>query len=358
MKGAPVFSERLRSLTPYVPGEQPQDRRYVKLNTNENPYPPSPRVAEILRSYAHEDLRLYPDPTFRKLRETIAGEHRLAGANVFVGNGSDEVLSFCFYAFFDSARGPLLFPEHSYSFYPVYCDFYAIDYRKVPLAKDFSVTVEGFLEQENSSGIIFPNPNAPTGMGLSLEAVDTLCTRYAKDRVVIIDEAYVDFGAESAVALLGSHPNLLVVHTFSKSRALAGLRLGFALGHPDLIAALYTVKDSFNSYPVDRLTLEIGQAAFEDREYYAGTTRAIIDSRQSLTRGLTDQGFRVLPSQANFVFASKPGIPGRRIYEELKENGILVRHFGTPGIEDFVRITVGRPGEIDLLLERTRTLFG
>ncbi|MFH1155666.1 MAG: histidinol-phosphate transaminase [Pseudomonadota bacterium] len=353
-----VFTDRLKALTPYVPGEQPQDRTYIKLNTNESPYPPSPRVRQVLQSSSYEDLRLYPDPLFRKLRETIASRHCLKPANVFISNGSDEALSFCFYAFFDSSRGPLLFPEFSYSFYPVYCDFYRIGYKKIPLNPDFSINVDSYLAQKTSCGIIFPNPNAPTGIGLSLDAIKSLLDRYPVDRVVVIDEAYIDFGGESAACLLEQYPNLLIVQTYSKSKSLAGLRLGFTLGSEALITALFTVKDSFNSYPVDRLTLDIGKAAYEDQEYYSKMTGDIIRSREYLTEKLLDQGFEVLPSKANFVFARKPGTTGKAIYERLKEKGILVRYFSTPGIDDFVRITIGTPEEIDCLLKNTRALFG
>ena len=352
-----MFSKRMKKLSPYVPGEQPQDRKYLKLNTNENPYPPSPKIADYLRGFDAEALRLYPDPLFRSLREKIAHKYGIDREQVFIGNGSDEVLSFAFYAFFDSARGPLLFPEFTYSFYPVYCDFYDIAYKKIPLNPDFSLDVRGFLDENESCGLVFANPNAPTGMVLSPEQVEDLLAGYPRDKTVIIDEAYIDFGGTSAVSLLGDHPNLLVVRTFSKSMCLAGLRLGFAMGEKDLIQALFTVKDSFNSYPADRLSLKIGEIALGDEDYYRTVTEKIIFARDLLASGLQRLGWRVLPSRANFLFVSKEGTPGRDIYLRLKQEGILVRYFDIDGIKDFVRITIGTKADMERLLEVIEPLF-
>lgn len=352
-----MFSGRVKRLSPYVPGEQPQDRRYLKLNTNENPYPPSPRLAAWLRTFDIERLRLYPDPLFRDLREKIAKRHGLDPARVFVGNGSDEVLSFAFYAFFDSSKGPLLFPEFTYSFYPVYCDFYGITYQKIPLADDFSIRIQEYVERPDSCGLILANPNAPTGMSLSLNEITHLLEGYPRDRVVIIDEAYVDFGAESAVDLIGDFENLLIARTFSKSMSLAGLRLGYAMGDQALIEALFTVKDSFNSYPADYLSLKLGKIALEDEEYYRDVTKKIVDTREYISVELQKSGWRVLPSRANFLFASKEGIPGLEIYRRLKEEGILVRHFDVKGIRDFVRITIGKKEDMERFIQVVNRLF-
>ncbi|MBW2304957.1 MAG: histidinol-phosphate transaminase, partial [Deltaproteobacteria bacterium] len=336
-----MFSERLKRLSPYVPGEQPRDRRYLKLNTNENPYPPSPTIREVLRNFDPETLRLYPDPLFTDLREMIGKRFEIDPAQVFVGNGSDEVLSLAFFSFFDTNRGPLLFPEHTYSFYPVYCDFYGIGCIKIPLARDFSLNPDGFLNVETSCGIVFANPNAPTGMFLEVGEIRRLLESYLPDSVVIVDEAYIDFGAESALPLVKEFPNLLIIRTFSKGMSLAGLRLGYAMGSRELIDALYRAKDSFNSYPVDTLSLLIGVAAMQDEAYYKEVTERIIATRERLSRDLQRSGWRVLPSRANFVFASREGIPGKEVYRRLKEKGILVRYFDIEGIRDFVRITIG-----------------
>jgi histidinol-phosphate aminotransferase len=352
-----MFTERLKKLTPYVPGEQPQDREYIKLNTNENPYPPSPAVGEYLKNVDIETLRRYPDPRFTELRAALAQRYGVGDDHVFVGNGSDEVLSFIFYAFFDSQNGPLLFPEFTYSFYPVYCDFYSIAFEKVALRDDFSIALNSFLEEGPSCGLIFPNPNAPTGIGLSLEEITRLLDRYPTDRVVAIDEAYIDFGGESAVGLIEKYPNLIVVRTFSKSMSLAGIRLGFAMGDQRLIKALYTVKDSFNSYPVDTLAQQAGLLAVNDRAYYDKITARVIATRDSFSAALTRLGWSFLPSSANFVFAGKKGVPGEEIYRSLKARGILVRHFNVDGLKDFVRITIGTPPEMEALVAAIKESF-
>lgn len=345
-----MLSRRIRSLTPYVPGEQPRDRRYIKLNTNENPYPPSPRIRDFLQGFDPEVLRRYPDPSMTELRRAIGAQFGLSEKCVFAGNGSDEVLAFAFYAFFDSGRGPLLFPTFTYSFYPVYCNFFDIEFLPVPLGPDYAVDLDAFAAAGESCGAIFANPNAPTGIGLPLDRVKDFLDRFPKDRVVIVDEAYIDFGGRSAAALIDAYENLLVVQTFSKSMALAGVRLGFAMGARPLIDALFTAKDSFNSYPVDTLTQAIGVIAMEDREYFDASCRRVVDTRERFAAGLKGKGWRVLPSLANFVFAAKPGVPGGRIYETLKAAGILVRYFDKAGLRDFVRISVGTDEEMDQLL--------
>ncbi|MBW2028625.1 MAG: histidinol-phosphate transaminase [Deltaproteobacteria bacterium] len=353
-----MFSERLKRLTPYVPGEQPQDREYLKLNTNENPYPPCPGIADLLRTFDTERLRLYSDPVCGRLRERIARKHSLLKEQVFVSNGSDEALSFCFYAFFDSLYGRLLFPEYTYSFYPVYCDFYGITYERIPLDREFRVDLDGFLKKgDGSCGAIFANPNAPTGTYLALDRIVWFLENYHREKIVVIDEAYIDFGGESAAALLGQFQNLVIVRTFSKGMSLAGLRLGYTLTDKELIKALFTVKDSFNSYPADTLSQLIGEIAIEDDLYYAKIREKIIATREYFSSELERLGWFVLPSRANFVFVSKEGIPGKDIYLKLKEKGILVRHFDVEGIKDFVRITIGTRDQMARLLSVATCLF-
>jgi len=341
------WSPVVRTLTPYVPGEQPKLANLIKLNTNENPYGPSPRVLEALRAEAAESLRLYPDPNADRLKRTLADYHRVKPAQVFVGNGSDEVLAHVFLGLLKQ-DAPLLYPDISYSFYPVYCGLYGIDYRQVPLTEAMEIDVDAY--DAPCGGIIFPNPNAPTGRLLPLDAIDRLATRHA-DRVVVIDEAYVAFGGDSAIALVDRHPNLLVVQTLSKSRSLAGLRVGFAIGHPDLIEALERVKNSFNSYPLDRFAMAGAIAAFEDEGYFQETRQAVIRSREKLTADLTALGFTVLPSAANFVFTTHPGHDAGKLAAALRERGIIVRHFRQQRIDQYLRITVGTPAECDALIE-------
>jgi histidinol-phosphate aminotransferase len=347
----------MKRLNPYIPGEQPQDRKYLKLNTNENPYPPSPGIEEFLKNFDIEKLRLYSDPLSVRLRDKIAQKFGVKKEQVFVSNGSDEALSFCFYAFFDSIRGPLLFPEFTYSFYPVYCDFYDIAYEKIPLDGQFSVNIEEFLERTKSCGIIFANPNAPTGISLPIEKIRALLENYPRENIVLIDEAYIDFGGESAVELIQDFKNLLIVMTFSKGMSLAGVRLGYVIGHEDLVEALFTVKDSFNSYPADMLSQSIGEIAISDDLYYRSIREKIIETRDYFGIELEKLGWHVLPSKANFIFAEKKGLPGKEIYLNLKEKGILVRHFNIDGIRDFVRITIGTRDDMERLLEEVKKAF-
>lgn len=352
-----ILAERFNSLTPYVPGEQPQDRRYVKLNTNENPYPPAPGIRDFLHRCDYEELKLYPDPLCGELTAAIAERYGVGAENVFVGNGSDEVLAFAFYAFFGPEAGPLLFPEFTYSFYPVYCTLYDIPFRRIPMGPDFTVDLAAYLEEQDSCGTIIANPNAPTGIALPAEEIRGYLDRYSKDRAVIVDEAYVDFGAESVLEYTNDYNNLLVVRTYSKAFSLAGARIGYAMGDRKLIAALTTVKDSFNSYPLDRLSQKLGALAMEDTTYYDGIQAQVVGTRDAFAGRLLDAGWRVLPSKSNFVFASKPGLPGREVYERLKGEGYLVRYFDTPGIEDFVRITIGTPDQMGGLTECIVRLF-
>jgi histidinol-phosphate aminotransferase len=351
-----MFSERLKRLVPYTPGEQPQDKKYLKLNTNENPYPPSPKIKAFLDGYDIDRLRLYPDPLSTRLRAKLALRWGLEKENVFVSNGSDEALSFCFYAFFGNEKGKLLFPEVTYSFFPVYCSFYNIGYETLPLKDDFSIDVEAFLEKQGG-GIILANPNAPTGVHLSPEKVTSLLENYPGDRVVVIDEAYIDFGGQSAACLIREFPNLVVVRTFSKSMSLAGLRLGFVLADEALVAALFTVKDSFNSYPADTLSQMIGEIALSDEAYYRVITEKIMATREDFSEKLLALNWTVLPSKANFVFAGKRGLSGKTVYLELKKRGILVRHFEGERTRAFVRITIGKKEDMERLLEEIRNLF-
>jgi histidinol-phosphate aminotransferase len=350
------LSDRIKRLKPYVPGEQPQDRKYLKLNTNENPYPPSPEVQRFLESLDADRLRLYPDPAAIKLREKIGERYGLNKDQVFVSNGSDEALSFCFYAFFDSRYGKLLFPEVTYSFYPVYCAFYGIEYEKIRLAADLSIRFDEFLKRKDSCGLVFANPNAPTGICLPLRDIVYLLENYPPENHVLIDEAYIDFGGESAISLLRDHENLLLIRTFSKSMSLAGVRLGFVLAGKELIDALVTVKDSFNSYPVNSLTQRIGEIALSDEAYYQSINSKIVAVRESFFSALTELGWTVLPSKANFVFASKAGFAGKEIYLKLKEKGILVRHFDAEKIRDFVRITIGTQEDMERLLHEMKSI--
>jgi len=353
-----MFTHRFRQLAPYVPGEQPGDRQYLKLNTNECPYPPAPSIAALLHRFDPARLRLYPDPTMERLREAIANRHGLRLEQIFTGNGSDEVLSFCFYAFFGADLGTLRFPAFTYSFYPVYCDFYEIPYEKVPLTEAFEVDLDALRGPgPAASGIIFANPNAPTGHFWPPERIAEMLKRFRSDRVVVVDEAYVDFGGESVLPLLDAHPNLLIVRTMSKSLALAGLRIGYALGNPDLIKALFAVKDGFNSYPLDTLAQEIGTLAVAEEAYYRDIADRIAATRTRFAASLAERGWQVLPSRANFVFARRPGVDGQAVYRTLKAEGILVRHFNPPEIADFVRITIGTDPQMDRLLDTVSRLW-
>jgi len=352
----PFWSEVVHRLTPYVPGEQPRLQDLVKLNTNENPYGPSPRVLEAIREATGDGLRLYPDPNADRLREAIAGFHADQGirpGQVFVGNGSDEVLALAFQALLRHGR-PLLFPDITYSFYPVYCGLYGIESIQVPLDGGFRIRIEDYARP--NGGIIFPNPNAPTGRWLALADLEALLAAHPGSPVVI-DEAYVDFGCESAVALVNRHPNLLVVQTLSKARSLAGLRLGFAIGDPGLIEALDRVKNSFNSYPVDRLAMAGGIAAMADRDHFEWTRRAIMATRGALVADLADLGFEVLPSAANFVFARHPARDAQELAAALRARNILVRHFRQPRIDQFLRITVGTDPQCRVLTAALKAIL-
>jgi histidinol-phosphate aminotransferase len=348
------WSAVAKGLTPYVPGEQPKLANLVKLNTNENPYGPSPRVIEALRGEAADTLRLYPDPNSDRLREAIGTFHGVVANQVFVGNGSDEVLAHAFLALLKHDR-PILFPDVTYSFYPVYCGLYGIEYREIPLTDSFEIRVDDYFMP--NGGIIFPNPNAPTARLLGLKEIGRLLEKN-QESVVVVDEAYIDFGGESAISLVGRYPQLLVVHTLSKSHSLAGLRVGYAIGQPELVEALNRVKDSFNSYPLDRFAQAGAVACMQDRAYFDETRHKVMATRERLVAELTELGFGVLPSAANFVFARHPRHDGAELAAALRERSIIVRHFKKPArIAPFLRITIGTDEQCETLVNALKLIL-
>ncbi|MDC5554053.1 hisC [Acinetobacter baumannii] len=334
------WSPEVRELEPYVPGEQPKIQNLLKLNTNENPYPPSPKVVEAVQAVLHAQadvLRLYPDPDATALKQAIAKQQNIDVSQVFVGNGSDEVLAHIFKAFFLQDE-PILYPDITYSFYPVYSQFFGTKTKEIPLNENFEIDVRDYTQP--NGGVIITNPNAPTSIALSLAEIEQVL-QANPDRVVVIDEAYVDFGAESAVSLINRYENLVVCQTTSKSRSLAGLRVGFAIAQTHLIAALEAVKNSFNSYPIDRFAIAAAVASFEDEVYFEEQCQKVITSREKLVRDLTELGFNVLPSKANFIFATHSQHDAGQLAQKLREQGIIVRYFNKPRINQFLRITVG-----------------
>ena len=375
-----MLAKRLENLHPYVPGEQPKDRVYIKLNANENPYPPHESVSAAVKSAmesSSEKMGLYPDPDSNELRKAVAGMLNRTGGvfctsrtdgekcvpgekdripfevtpdMIFCGNGSDEVLSLVFYTFFDSDR-PLICPEHSYSFYPVYCGYYGIPRKAVALKPDWQLDVDTMVSEANKtdSCTIFANPNAPTGLSLTRAEVSDMIRRSPKDRIFVVDEAYCDFGGESCIPLLAEFKNLVIVRTFSKSLSFAGMRLGYVVSSPDLIQAVFTVKNSFNHFPVDFLTQTAAIASCKADFYYAENAKKVVRERESITSFLREREWFVIDSRTNFVFAKKDGISGEEIYQCVKKAGILIRHFSTPGIEDFVRISIGTPEQMNAL---------
>lgn len=340
------WSGRIRDVTPYTPGEQPKDRSFIKLNTNECPYPPSPKVIEAIREAAGESLRLYPDPECAALRAAIARREGLDIDQVFCGNGSDEILAFAFQAFFDPER-EVVFPRITYSFYPVYTDFFGLRRREAPMNPDFSDPIDLLCGQ--NGGVVLANPNAPTGIAVGLDTVEKLL-QANPDAVVIVDEAYVDFGADSAVGLIGRYPNLLVVQTTSKSRALAGLRVGWAMGDPELIQGLRCVRDSINSYTVDRLAQAGAAAAVADEEYFQSIRTRVMNTRDWTERALKERNFTVLPSRTNFVFACHPAHGGKELLDGLRQRGVLVRWWNQPEIKNWLRISIGTDEDMAALM--------
>ena len=350
------WSPFVKDLVPYVPGEQPKMTRLVKLNTNENPYGPSPKAIAAMQAEVNDDLRLYPDPNSDRLKQAVARYYGVEANQVFVGNGSDEVLAHAFHGLFQHGK-PLLFPDITYSFYPVYCGLYGIEPKQIPLDEHFQINIADYSRANagENGGIIFPNPNAPTGCLLPLAAVEQLLKQNT-ETVVLVDEAYIDFGGESAIALVNQYPNLLVTQTLSKSRSLAGLRVGIAVGHADLIEALERIIISFNSYPLDRMAIAGAAAAFDDREYFNDTCARVIRSREAVLAGLEQLGFEVLPSAANFVFARHPQKDAGELAAALREQGIIVRHFKQQRIAQFLRITIGTDEQNQILLDALKAL--
>lgn len=341
------WSRRIRDVVPYTPGEQPRDREFIKLNTNECPYPPSPKALEAIQAAAGEGLRLYPDPECLELRAAIARREGLDISQVFCGNGSDEILAFAFQAFFDPER-EVVFPKITYSFYPVYTDFFGLERREVPMNADFSDPIDLLCGQ--NGGVVLANPNAPTGIAVGLDTVEKLLTANP-DVVVIVDEAYIDFGGDSAVELIGRYPNLLVVQTASKSRALAGLRVGWAMGDPDLIDGLRCVRDSINSYTVDRLAQAGAAAAIQDERYFQSIRRRVMDTREHTEKVLKEKGFTVLSSQANFLFVSHSEHSGKELLDGLRARGVLVRWWDKPEIKNWLRISIGTDKDMKALVK-------
>lgn len=347
------FSGALKNLAPYTSGEQPQDQQYVKLNTNESPYPPSAGVITALNAKEASDLRLYSDPECKELKKALADYYKVEPENIYVGNGSDEALNFAFLSYATDGRG-VAFADITYGFYPVFADLYHIPVQIVPLKSDFSIAPEDYYGLNKT--IVIANPNAPTGMALSRDAIEGI-VKANPDSVVVVDEAYVDFGAESCVELTKIYPNLLVVQTYSKSRSMAGARLGYAIGNAELIRDLETVKFSTNPYNVNRLTLRAGVQAIAEQDYYTENCKKIMDTRAYTKEKLEKLGFTVLDSRSNFLFARKPGTDGGAIYRGLKERGVLVRHFDKDPIRDYNRITIGTQEQMDIFLTKLEELL-
>ena len=341
------WEEYVRTVEPYVPGEQPNQPDMIKLNTNENPYPPAPGVVEALKNFDIDKLRLYPEPTCKVLVDAIADYYGIRSSQVFTGVGSDDVLAMIFMTFFNSKK-PILFPDITYSFYDVWADMLRIPYETVPLTDDFTIRKEDYFRK--NGGIIFPNPNAPTGVELGMQDVEAII-KANPDVVVVVDEAYVDFGAASALPLIEKYDNLLVVQTFSKSRGMAGMRIGYAMGNPVLIKYLNDVKYSFNSYTMDQTTLALGAAAIADRAYFEETVHKVVETREWTKKELTKLGFVFGDSKANFIFASHPEIPAADLFVALREANIIVRYFNKPRIANYLRITIGTQEDMEKLIE-------
>ncbi|MBQ5999517.1 MAG: histidinol-phosphate transaminase [Treponema sp.] len=384
-----MISDRMKNLHPYVPGEQPKDRVYIKLNANENPYPPSPKVQDAVIDFVKNNamrLALYPDPDSLELHAAVADMLNKTGGvlcnakvsgdrvepsekdripftvtpdMIYTGNGSDEVLSFVFYAFFDSGK-KLVLPEFTYSFYPVYAGFYNIETDIVPMKKDWSLDVQEMQRRakKNGSGLIFANPNAPSGIGLSREEVRRMLKESDPDQIFVVDEAYCDFGGESCIPLLAEFKNLLIVRTFSKSLCAAGMRLGYIVASPELAGYITTVKNSLNHFPIDVLAQKAGIAACNNPAYYCECAKKVVEERESFQKFLKDEGWEYIPSKTNFVLARNQKVTGEEVYRLIKQDGILVRHFSTKGIEDYVRITIGTKEQMAALKASMKKIKG
>ena len=347
------WSKQLFDLVPYTPGEQPKIIDLIKLNTNENPYPPTPTISHILAQFPIDHLKRYPDPDSSELKSCLAQYHNINSDNIFIGNGSDEVLAHVFMAFFRQSNA-ILMPEISYSFYTVYCNLYDIDYKLLPLADDFSVDLEDY--QQPNGGIIFANPNAPTGRALPLDQIEALLKRNS-DSLVVVDEAYVDFGAQSAIELTQKYANCLVIQTLSKSRSLAAQRIGFAVGNSELIEGLERVKNSFNSYPLNSVSQKMAVAAYQDEDYFQETVNKVISTRSWTHEKLEQLNFEVIPSKTNFLFVSHKQLDAALIMEHLRAKGIIVRHFSKPKIDNYLRISIGTEDQMKRLIEELDTLI-
>lgn len=343
-----LWSDMVKRTEPYTPGEQVNGEEWIKLNTNENPYPPSPRVFEALQQELTSNLRKYPESDPKELRNTLAELHQVSADQVFIGNGSDEVLAFSFMAFFSPGK-PIVYPAVTYSFYPTYAAIFNISYDTIPLQEDFTLDEKALYKSEG--GVIFPNPNAPTGIALPLAGVERIVSEN-QGRIVIVDEAYVDFCSETAIPLLERFDNLLIIRTMSKSRSLAGLRIGYAIGSTEMIEALNRIKNSFNSYTIDRLALAAGVASVNDKDYFGDTIQAIIQTREQAKKIFESLGFTVLPSAANFLFVHHPEIPAKQLHKSLKDKQILVRHFSKPETEEWLRVTIGSDDEMKQFFEK------
>lgn len=347
------WSKQLFDLVPYTPGEQPKIEDLIKLNTNENPYPPTPTINHLLNHFQLDQLKKYPDPQSGDLKQCLAQYHKVETSNVFIGNGSDEVLAHVFMAFFRQSQ-PILMPDISYSFYTVYCDLFNIDFKAIPLSDDFSIDLAQY--QQTNGGIIFANPNAPTGQAVTLEQIKQLLTSN-QHSLVVVDEAYVDFGAQSAIALTEQFNNCLVIQTLSKSRSLAGQRIGFAIGNSELIEGLERVKNSFNSYPLDTIAERMAIAAYQDETYFQETVSKVIKTRTWTEQQLKALGFSMAPSHTNFIFAEHKQLAASQIMQYLREQKIIVRHFSKPRIDNYLRISIGTDQQMESLVDALRKLI-
>lgn len=345
-----LWTKNLRDIEPYVPGEQSKDKNIVKLNANENPYPPSPKAIEALKNIDSENLRFYPNANATKLKKALADYYNVRTENVFVGNGSDDVIAIAFQALFNSDL-PIVYPDLTYSFYPVWCSLFSIPYKTYPVDNNFRINPDDY--KEANGGVVIPNPNAPTSISEGLDFIEKIM-EYNQDSVVIIDEAYVDFGGVSSVELTKKYENLLVTGTFSKSRSLAGLRLGFAIGSETLISVLEAVKNSYNSYTVDTIAVEMGTASILDDEYFKSTCKKVIATRTRITDEMRKMGFEVLDSSANFIFATRENTSMKDMFEYLKTKKVFIRYFSLPRIDNYVRISIGTDEEMDILIKEIR----